>query len=96
MQVGSQMSAVNEKYKPSQLPALVSWLIDVVLSVRQTRDRHKYMELLETLPLGGKRQLILVMCDGERFLVGAGTDCVQAIARIGEGPRQYPSESTKP
>ena len=58
------------------------------------------LELIETLPLGGKRQLMLVLCDGQRVLVGAGGDGVHSIAEIegraaagcaicgtGEGPR---------
>jgi flagellar biogenesis protein FliO len=37
------------------------------------------MELVETLQLGGKRQLMLVVCDGQRYLVGAGGDAVNSI-----------------
>lgn len=40
------------------------------------------MELVEMLQLGGKRQLMLVVCDGQRYLVGAGGDGVQSIAEI--------------
>jgi len=40
------------------------------------------LQLVETLPLGGKRQLILVRCDGSDFLVGAGSDGVSAITPI--------------
>jgi flagellar biogenesis protein FliO len=40
------------------------------------------MELIETLNLGGKRQLMLVVCDGERFLIGSGGDSVQSIERL--------------
>jgi hypothetical protein len=40
------------------------------------------MELIETLQLGGKRQLLLVSCDGQRYLVGAGSDSVHSIAEI--------------
>lgn len=42
----------------------------------------RQMELLETLPLGGRRQLMLVRCGEERFLVGGGLDCVQSIVKI--------------
>ena len=45
------------------------------------------MELLETLQLGGKRQLMLVLCDGQRYLVGAGGDSVHSIAEIERQPR---------
>jgi flagellar biogenesis protein FliO len=40
------------------------------------------MELLETLQLGGKRQLMLVTCDGRSYLVGAGGDSVHSIAEM--------------
>jgi flagellar biogenesis protein FliO len=41
------------------------------------------MRIIETLALGTKKQLLLVSCDGERFLVGTGPDQVQAIVRLG-------------
>jgi flagellar biogenesis protein FliO len=40
------------------------------------------MEVVETLALGAKKQLILVSCDGERFLVGTGPESVQTIVRV--------------
>jgi flagellar biogenesis protein FliO len=36
----------------------------------------------ETLVLGPKRQLLLVRCDGERFLVGLGADTIQTVLRL--------------
>ncbi len=47
---------------------------------RGTSKRH--MRLIETLPLGAKRQLLLVSCDGERFLIGTGPESVQSILRV--------------
>lgn len=49
----------------------------------------KRMELIETLQLGGKRQLMLVRCDGMKYLVGAGGDSVHSIAEM--SPRQVTS-----
>jgi Flagellar biosynthesis protein, FliO len=40
------------------------------------------MELIETLSLGGKRQLMLVRCGGQHFLVGGGFDTVETIVPI--------------
>lgn len=40
------------------------------------------MELVETLQLGGKRQLMLVACEGRRYLVGAGGESVHSIAEM--------------
>ena len=48
------------------------------------------MELIETLQLGGKRQLLLVLCDGQRYLVGAGGDSVHSIAEIVHGQPVHP------
>jgi flagellar biogenesis protein FliO len=42
----------------------------------------KRMQVLETLALGARKQLLLVSCDGERFLVGTGADQVQSIVRL--------------
>jgi flagellar biogenesis protein FliO len=47
---------------------------------------ERRMELLETLNLGGKRQLMLVQCDGQRYLVGLGSDSVQSIATAAPVP----------
>lgn len=46
-----------------------------------TRGERR-MELIETLPLGGKRQLMLVLCDGQRVLVGTGDDGVRSITEM--------------
>lgn len=49
------------------------------------RDRsERRMELVETLQLGGKRQLMLVVCEGQRYLVGAGGDSVHSITEVGQ------------
>jgi hypothetical protein len=37
---------------------------------------------VETLQLGGKRQLMLVTCAGESFLVGGGMESVETIVRL--------------
>src|SRR5580658_359244 len=44
----------------------------------------KRMRVIETLALGAKKQLVLVSCDGEHFLVGTGPDQVQTIVRLGQ------------
>jgi hypothetical protein len=48
---------------------------------------ERRMELLETLQLGGKRQLMLVACDGRRYLVGTGGDSVHAITELNGAPQ---------
>ena len=42
----------------------------------------RQMHLVETLPLGGKRRLILVSCAGEQFLVGGGPESIETIVRV--------------
>jgi hypothetical protein len=43
------------------------------------------MELVETLNLGSKRQLLLIVCDGQRILVDDLTAKCFAPAAVGEG-----------
>lgn len=72
---------------------LASWLLawlQTPLRARfsglgKTRAKRR-MELLEVLQLGGRRQLMLVVCDGRRYLVGAGGDSVQSIAEMSSQP----------
>jgi flagellar biogenesis protein FliO len=40
------------------------------------------MSIVESLSLGAKKQLLLVSCDGEHYLVGTGPDSVQTIVRV--------------
>jgi flagellar biogenesis protein FliO len=40
------------------------------------------LQVLETLPLGPKKQLLLISCDGERYLVATGPDGVQTLTRV--------------
>jgi len=57
------------------------------LVTRLGRDRaDPRMELVEVLALGGKRQLLLVVCDGQRYLVGTSADGVQSIVPMGQPP----------
>ena len=45
-------------------------------------DPMQQMQLLQTLPLGGKRQMMLVACEGERYLVGCGPESVTSIVKL--------------
>jgi len=51
----------------------------------------RQMHLVETLPLGGKRQLMLVECAGERFLIGGGPESVETIVQIAPAVAQQAS-----
>jgi hypothetical protein len=49
---------------------------------------EQHMELLETLSLGGKRQVMLIECEGERYLVGCGQDTVATIEKVSPESRR--------
>jgi len=73
---------LQRKFRPTSttaLPRLLSALRNLAARTLRRPPASRRLELLETLPLGGKRQLLLVACDGQSYLVGAGTDSVSAI-----------------
>ena len=62
---------------------LAGWVLGF-LRKQQVKTANRRMQVVETVALGGRRQLMLVECDGERFLVGSGADRVDTIVRIGD------------
>ena len=42
----------------------------------------RQMKLIEVLPLGGKRELMLVQCAGKRFVVAGGPDSIHSIVLL--------------
>jgi flagellar biogenesis protein FliO len=65
------------------MPGLADWVLNLLRGWRGRREtQREQLRLLETLSLGGKRQLMLVMCAGERFLVGGGPESVETIVRL--------------
>jgi flagellar biogenesis protein FliO len=67
----------------AQLHGLVGWVAAVIRGLSSQQEMsHTQLRLVETLPLGGKRQLMLVSCGGESFLVGGGADSVETIVRV--------------
>lgn len=66
-----------------EMRGLAGWLFASLRSWRGQREtRPKQLRLVETLPLGGKRQLMLVTCAGESFLIGGGVESVETIVRV--------------
>jgi Flagellar biosynthesis protein, FliO len=62
---------------------LAGWVLNLLRGRHSQREgQRKQLRLLETLPLGGKRQLMLVSCAGEKFLVGGGLESVETIVRL--------------
>jgi len=45
-------------------------------------EREREMELVEILSLGGRRQLMLIRCAGERFLVGGSLDRIETMVKL--------------
>jgi Flagellar biosynthesis protein, FliO len=58
------------------------WSLLERLGVCRARSEAQ-LELLETLSLGGRRQLFLIACGGERYLVGVGAEGVGSMLRVG-------------
>jgi len=54
-------------------------------AVRSSDTNPHQMRLVDSLPLGNRRQLLLVVCDNQRYLVGAGADSVGSILAVEPG-----------
>ena len=66
-----------------EVQGLAGWVLGLLRGWRGEREmQRKQLRLVETLPLGGKRQLMLVTCAGESFLVGGGMESVETIVRL--------------
>jgi hypothetical protein len=66
-----------------EVQGLAGWLLELLRGRRGQREtQRKQLRLVETLSLGGKRQLMLVTCAGQSFLVGGGMDSVETIVRL--------------
>ncbi len=60
---------------------VMGFVIDLVRG-RDVARAERSMKVLETLQLGGRRQLLLVRCGRQQFLVGAGADGIQTIVAV--------------
>ena len=97
---GSEQSGAAHAFNSRMTTAIdalggfLSWIFDALRRGRGLAPKRKQMQLVESLPLGNRRQLLLVLCDGERYLVGAGADCVGSILAIEQ--RTIPVEQPRP
>lgn len=83
MQSSQNAARINRTKALPDLGGVSGWLLGLLRGVRsERRPKMRQMHLLETLPLGGKRQLMLVSCGGEHFLVGGGVESVATIVRV--------------
>ena len=79
---GVRPRSLNEA-AASEVQGLARWVLGVAQSWREPRvSQKKQLQLVETLSLGGKRQLMLVTCAGESFLVGGSFESVETIVRL--------------
>jgi flagellar biogenesis protein FliO len=87
MQVPQKAGQANAENAGWELQGLAGWLLGFVRGRRGVRQgQQRLMKVVETLPLGGKRQLMLVRCGDEHFLVGGGFESVETIVRVNGGP----------
>jgi flagellar biogenesis protein FliO len=79
----STSEQLPEKFWLSHTQSLIQWAARGlnVLGRSKAADQRQ-LKLVETMSLGGKRQLILVTCSGESFLVGAGVESIDSIVRL--------------
>jgi hypothetical protein len=73
---------LGEREQAALPGGLAGWLVGLIRRHRDAPKARKQMRVVETLALGGRRQLILVACGSERFLVGSGADRVDSIVRV--------------
>ncbi len=64
------------------LRRVVMWIFARVQQARLGAGVAKQMHLVESLALGNRRQLLLVVCDRHKYLVGTGADSVGCILAI--------------
>jgi flagellar biogenesis protein FliO len=66
-----------------EVQGLAGWVLGLLRGWPSRPEmQRRQLRLVETLPLGGKRQLMLVTCAGESFLVGGGMESVETIVRL--------------
>ena len=93
MQTGTETLRTTTRAAANDGKGLAGWLITLYRSRSWSGTRvPPQMELIETLQLGTKRQLMLVVCDGQRYLVGVGAESVDAIVPLcGAAPAPHAS-----
>ena len=77
------MERTNNPKASVEIQGLAGWVLGLLRGWRGERTaQRKQMRVVETLALGGRRQLMLVSCGDEHFLVGGGMDSVETIVRV--------------
>jgi hypothetical protein len=57
-------------------------------------EGKRQMNVVETLSLGGRKQLHLVRCGTEHFLVGTGAESVETIVPVYPGDVEHPGSGS--
>ncbi len=59
------------------------WLTEMWRRRMTLRERvGRTLQVVETLPVGARRQLMLIRCGEEYFLVGGGLDSIQTMVKV--------------
>ncbi len=83
MQLLQRRCETKEAKIPREVSGFAGWMLELLRRFRSERKSEtRQLQLVETLPLGGKRQLMLVTCAGEYFLVGGGPESLETIVRV--------------
>ena len=62
---------------------LAGWLMEIWRRRMTQRERvGRTLQVIETLPVGARRQLVLVRCGEEYFLVGGGLESIQTMVKV--------------
>ena len=93
-QVSRRANAEEIRSEPAVVAqgGVVGWLLGLVAQHGSARERRD-LRVIETLALGGRKQLLLVACGTERYLVGTGADSVETIVPVGFHERKIVEET---
>ncbi|RXH56609.1 hypothetical protein GRAN_3466 [Granulicella sibirica] len=69
-----------------RIEGVAGWLLGLIHH-RIAGSERRSLKVLETLNLGGGRQVALISCAGERYLVGMGSDSVETIVCVGDSSK---------
>ncbi len=68
-----------------EVGGFAGWMLSALRRGREgfaQRKAVKTLQMVETLSLGGRRQVVLVRCGSEQFLVGTSGDGVSTIVPV--------------
>jgi len=80
-----QIVAFDKAQSEKKAAGLAGWIMAALSNLRATgakKSSERQLKLVERLAVGPKKELLLVRCGGDLFLVGTGADSVQSIVRV--------------